>query len=69
MVGSCFSTIRESQEKGDYTVHLKPEITIGAFGFNVTHEDPAKREVFSNLEFRRDFSERIEMKIHMKYLE
>ena len=33
----------EGQEKGDYTVHLKPEITIGAFGFNVTHEDPAKR--------------------------
>ena len=46
----------ESQEKGDYTVHLKPEITIGSFGFNVTHEDPAKREVFSNLEFRRAMS-------------
>ena len=46
----------EGQEKGDYEVHLKPEITIGSFGFNVTHEDPAKRAVFSNIEFRRAMS-------------
>ena len=46
----------ENQEKGDYTVHLKPEITIGALGFNVTHEDPAKREVFGNIDFRRAMS-------------
>ena len=46
----------ESQEKGDYTVHLKPEITQSAFGFNVTHEDPAKRAVFSDLSFREAMS-------------
>ncbi|MCK0151542.1 ABC transporter substrate-binding protein [Marivita sp. S6314] len=46
----------EAQEKGDYTVHLKPEITIGAFGFNVTHEDEAKRAVFGDLSFREAMS-------------
>ena len=46
----------ESQEKGGYTVDLKPEITTGAIGFNVTHEDEAKREVFGNVEFRRAMS-------------
>ncbi len=46
----------ESQEKGDYTVDLKPEITIGAFGFNVTHEDEAKRAIFSDLSFREAMS-------------
>ncbi|MCR9109620.1 ABC transporter substrate-binding protein [Marivita sp. XM-24bin2] len=46
----------ENQEKGDYTIHLRPEITMGVFGFNVTHEDPAKREVFGNLAFREAMS-------------
>jgi peptide/nickel transport system substrate-binding protein len=46
----------ENQEKGDYTVDLKPEITIGAFGFNVTHEDPAKRAIFGDLSFREAMS-------------
>ena len=46
----------EGQEKGDYTVELKPEITIGAFGFNVTHEDPEKRKVFGDLSFREAMS-------------
>ena len=46
----------ENQENGGYTVDLKPEITIGTFGFNVTHEDPAKREVFSDLRFREAMS-------------
>lgn len=46
----------ENQEKGDYTIHLRPEITIGVFGFNVTHEDEAKREVFGNLAFREAMS-------------
>ncbi|SMX23750.1 ABC transporter substrate-binding protein [Boseongicola aestuarii] len=46
----------ESQESGNYTVQLKPEITIGAFGFNVTHEDPAKRAVFGDLSFREAMS-------------
>jgi peptide/nickel transport system substrate-binding protein len=46
----------ENQEKGNYTVDLKPEITIGSFGFNVTHPDLAKREAFSNLKFREAMS-------------
>ncbi|MEM8774086.1 MAG: ABC transporter substrate-binding protein [Pseudomonadota bacterium] len=49
----------ENQEKGGYTVHLKPEITQGAFGFNVTHEDPAKRAVFGELAFREAMSQAI----------
>ena len=46
----------ENQEKSNYTIYLRPEITIGAFGFNVTHEDEAKREVFGNLKFREAMS-------------
>ena len=46
----------ENQEKSDYTIYLRPEITIGAFGFNVTHEDPAKREVFGDVRFREAMS-------------
>ena len=46
----------EKQEAGNYTIDLRPEITIGAFGFNVTHEDPAKRAVFGNVKFREAMS-------------
>ena len=49
----------EGQEKGDYTVDLKPEITIGAFGFNVTHEDEAKRAIFGDRSFREAMSQAI----------
>lgn len=46
----------EKQEAGNYQIHLKPEITLGVFGFNVTHEDEAKREVFGNVKFREAMS-------------
>jgi peptide/nickel transport system substrate-binding protein len=46
----------ENQEKGNYTVDLKPEITIATFAFNVTDEDPAKRAVFGDLRFRQAMS-------------
>ena len=46
----------ENQEKGDYTIYLRPEITMGAFGFNVTHEDPEKRKVFGDIKFREAMS-------------
>ncbi|WP_435140552.1 ABC transporter substrate-binding protein [Pseudopelagicola sp. nBUS_19] len=46
----------ENQEKGGYTVDLKPEITMGAFSFNVTHEELEKRKVFSDLRFREAMS-------------
>ena len=46
----------ENQEKSNYSIYLKPEITIGAFGFNVTHEDEAKRAVFGDIRFREAMS-------------
>lgn len=46
----------ENQESGNYTIDLRPEITIGAFGFNVTHDDPARRETFGDLRFREAMS-------------
>ncbi len=46
----------ENQEKGDYTVHLRPEVTIAALGINMTHEDPDKRKVFADLRFRQAMS-------------
>lgn len=46
----------ENQEKGNFSVDLKPEISFGTFAFNVTSEDLAKREVFGNLKFRQAMS-------------
>ena len=46
----------ENQEKGDYTIHLKPKIAMHAFSFNVTSADPEKRKVFGDLRFRRAMS-------------
>ena len=46
----------EGQEKGNYTVNLRPEITLGVFAFNVTSEDPEKRKVFGDLRFRQAMS-------------
>jgi len=46
----------ENQEKGDYTVQLKPTIAMPVFSFNVTHPDEAKREVFADLRFRQAMS-------------
>ena len=46
----------ENQESGNYTIDLRPEITIGAFGFNITHEDPAKRDAFGDIRFREAMS-------------
>ena len=46
----------DGQAGGNYTVDLRPEITIGVFGFNVTHEDEAKRAVFGDVRFREAMS-------------
>jgi peptide/nickel transport system substrate-binding protein len=46
----------ENQEKGDYTVDLRPEVTIASFGINMTHENPEKRKVFADLRFRQAMS-------------
>jgi peptide/nickel transport system substrate-binding protein len=46
----------DGQASGNYTVDLRPEITLGVFGFNVTHEDEDKRAVFSDVRFREAMS-------------
>jgi len=46
----------DGQAGGNYTVDLRPEITIGVFGFNVTHEDEAKRAAFGDIRFREAMS-------------
>ncbi len=46
----------ENQEKGNYTVHLKPKIAMHAFSFNVTSDNPAKRQVFGDIRFRKAMS-------------
>ena len=46
----------ENQEAADYSIDLRPEITLGAFGFNLTHENLAVREVFGDLRFRQAMS-------------
>ena len=46
----------EGQEAGGYTIDLKPTIAQVVFGFNMTHEDEAKRDVFANVAFRKAMS-------------
>ena len=46
----------ENQEKGNYTVDLRPEVTLATFGINMTHENLEKRKVFSDLRFRQALS-------------
>ena len=46
----------ENQDKGGYTIHLKPKIAMHAFSFNVTSEDLEKRKVFGDLRFRKAMS-------------
>ncbi|MEM0949372.1 MAG: ABC transporter substrate-binding protein [Pseudomonadota bacterium] len=46
----------EQAETGGYSVQLKPTIAMPVFSFNVTSEDPAKREVFGDLRFRQAMS-------------
>ncbi|MEM9371127.1 MAG: ABC transporter substrate-binding protein, partial [Pseudomonadota bacterium] len=49
----------ENQEKGDYTVDLKPTVAMPVFGFNVTSEDEEKRKVFGDVKFRTAMSHAI----------
>ena len=49
----------ENQEKGNYTIQLKPRIAMQAVSFNVTHQDEAKRAVFGDVRFRKAMSEAI----------
>ncbi len=46
----------ENQEKGNYTIDLKPEITLSTFTFNVTHPDEGRRQVYKDVKFREAMS-------------
>lgn len=46
----------ENQEKGNYTVELKPMISFPTFSFNVTSADLEKRKVFDDVRFRKAMS-------------
>jgi peptide/nickel transport system substrate-binding protein len=46
----------DNQEKGGYTIQLRPEVTIASFGINMTHENLEKRKVFADLRFRQALS-------------
>ncbi len=46
----------ENQEKGGYTVDLKPTIAMPTFSFNVTSDNLPKREVFGDVRFREAMS-------------
>ena len=46
----------DGQEKGNYTIHLRPKIAMHAFSFNVTSADEEKRKIFGDLRFRTAMS-------------
>jgi len=46
----------ENQEKTGYSIQLKPKIAEHAFSFNVTSDDPVKRQVFGDIRFRKAMS-------------
>ena len=46
----------EGQEKGNYKIQLRPEVTIPTISFNVTSENLEKRKVFGDLRFREAMS-------------
>jgi peptide/nickel transport system substrate-binding protein len=46
----------ENQEKGDFTVDLRPTIASSTFAFNVTSTNMEKRKVFGDVRFRRAMS-------------
>ena len=48
--------LMENQEKANFVVDLKPDITMPTFAFNVTSEDLEKRKVFGDLKFRQAMS-------------
>ena len=52
----------ENQEKGNFTIDLRPAITQPAFSFNVTSDDAEKRKVFGDLKFRQAMSVAINRK-------
>ncbi len=48
--------LMENQEKGNFSVDLKPEVAFGVFAFNVNSENLEKRKVFGDVRFRQAMS-------------
>ena len=48
--------LMDGQEKGDYSIDLRPRISMPVFSFNLTSEDLEKRKVFGDLKFRQAMS-------------
>ena len=48
--------LMDGQEKGNYTIDLRPTIAMHCVSVNVTSEDPEKRKVFGDLRFRQAMS-------------
>lgn len=46
----------ENQEKGDYTIDIRPKIAMHTFSFNVTSDDMEKRKLFGDIRFRKAMS-------------
>ncbi|WP_349359548.1 ABC transporter substrate-binding protein [Stappia sp.] len=53
-------TLLDKQEAGDYTVDLRPQISMPTFSFNVTANDPEKRALFNERDFRVAMSHAID---------
>ena len=49
-------TLLDGQEAGNYTIDLRPQISLPVIGFNLTPNDPVKFELFNNVEFRQAMS-------------
>lgn len=53
-------TLLDGQEAGNYTVELRPQISMSTISFNLTVEDPVKRELFNDRDFRLAMSHAID---------
>lgn len=49
-------TLLDGQEAGNYTVDLRPQISVPVVGFNLTATDPVKFDLYNNVEFRNAMS-------------
>lgn len=60
MGGRNYTIVMENQERGNYRLIRKTEgdgaANIGSLYLNIHHKDPAKRELFNNLDFRKALS-------------
>ncbi|MEX0971402.1 MAG: ABC transporter substrate-binding protein [Paracoccaceae bacterium] len=49
-------TLLDGQEAGNYTVDLRPQISVPVVGFNLTPTNSVKAELYGNIDFRRAMS-------------